>query len=915
MNRKNYLSLILLLISVYAGLGQSNNVQYGAYNMPYVRYEADKGIYNQGALLKDVSYDQALTQSEASEKKYIELSDKNASVKWKVNEKSKGMTLRFTMPDSEEGKGLNGSLGVFVNGTKVGVIDLTSFYAWQYFDKSPGVKRDPVNDPKTGNPRMRFDEERFVFKDELQPGDELMLVKSKDDGIPYGVDFVELEPIQRKIEKPTGFVSVMDSRFGAKPNDNIDDTEAFMSAINTAKRTKTGVYIPEGKFLLSKNITIDTDGFVFQGAGIWYTHLHWTGYSEMNAKGGIDGQGSQVRVSDFYMTSNLNNRGGGYRAFNQYWGKNSIIENVWLSHFSVGFWTSDGYGKNALNVADHLTIRNCRIRNTYADGCNFARGARNCVLEYSSLRNNGDDAMATVSHQPELVGPCTNNVFRYNTVEFVARAAGLGIFGGEQHEAHHCVIKDVFAGAGIRVNSTFPAAPYVTTSTINIHDMKVERCGTRYGLWDNNIGAINLLTWHYDVVNVNLKDIEIVDAQTDAILVSRASDKAKMTSVYLENIAINGTGVDNFGEGCGIKIGSNHKGWIGIDNITFERIQIDDICENAAQFEIRLGSKAEKSINLSPAKISIEEGEVTQLHAKVFSLNSKKQQFTWFSSNPNIAKIDQNGLLTGLNPGNTTITVKHPNGLKAISNIEVLLKISPTNFYKIKNRINNSYLYQDGGKIKYGTLKENDNYYWSFLELPDGSFEVKNKKNNLYMHVERLLDHVELNRSWPVWLSRRWILEKQDDQWFCINNAWVGKRANIVRETGYLQYDNNPPSTNYGAQFTLEKVNVYPNDLEKINITNVPHALETEHPNVGETYTNNVYAYPNPTSGVFEISLPTLAKEAQLEIYTIQSQLISSEIYKIDKGKIRMNFENQPNGIYFLKVILEKPIVIKVIKN
>ncbi len=46
-------------------------------------------------------------------------------------------------------------------------------------------------------------------------------------------------------------------------------------------------------------------------------------------------------------------------------------------------------------------------------------------------------------------------------------------------------------------------------------------------------------------------------------------------------------------------------------------------------------------------------------------------QLTWISSNPNIAAIDNNGIVTGVSEGEATITVKTANGLSATSNVTI----------------------------------------------------------------------------------------------------------------------------------------------------------------------------------------------------------------------------------------------------
>jgi subtilisin-like proprotein convertase family protein len=75
------------------------------------------------------------------------------------------------------------------------------------------------------------------------------------------------------------------------------------------------------------------------------------------------------------------------------------------------------------------------------------------------------------------------------------------------------------------------------------------------------------------------------------------------------------------------------------------------------------------------------------------------------------------------------------------------------------------------------------------------------------------------------------------------------------------------------------------------------------------------FAYPNPTQGAFEITVPTSQTEVVIELYSILSQLISVKTYPVVYGKVQLSLENRPTGLYFAKVNLAEPITIKIIKQ
>lgn len=515
--------------------------------MPYTRYEAEDAALGTGAHLHGPTYDQTLLESEASNRKYVSLDTTGASVQWIATEEAEGLVLRFSIPDSTKGGGINRLLSLYVNGVRIKELQLTSKFAWQYFD----VNNNPSNDPSVGRPRMRFDEYRTVLPDTIFAGDTIKIQRDANDTAQYyGIDFIELEPIPAKIQKPAGYLSVTD--YGAVPDDNTNDFVAFNNCITAAVNAHVGMYIPKGRYIINGVLTLKSN-LTIQGSGIWYTDL----YFSSTASGGLSGNGTNIRVSNLYMEC-ANTQRQTYRGLGGYWGTGSKVDSVWLTHFETGAWIAN-YSTSSLT--DSLTISHCRIRNTYADGCNFARGTKHSVLEYCNIRNTGDDAMATWSSDSSVAPACTGNIFRYNTVENSFRASGLGIYGGGGHTAHHCIIKDNLYDDGIKVNSIFAAHLFSDTDYINIYDMTLDRTSPTTE-WNSDEGAISLASVYYKVRNIKFDSIDINGSGHNGIYISGTASQS-ITDVHFNDINMNN--VTDYG----IYVTNSSIGWGAKANITY----------------------------------------------------------------------------------------------------------------------------------------------------------------------------------------------------------------------------------------------------------------------------------------------------------------------------------------------------------
>ena len=84
-----------------------------------------------------------------------------------------------------------------------------------------------------------------------------------------------------------------------------------------------------------------------------------------------------------------------------------------------------------------------------------------------------------------------------------------------------------------------------------------------------------------------------------------------------------------------------------------------------------------------------------------------------------------------------------------------------------------------------------------------------------------------------------------------------------------------------------------------------------------ETIVNfdKVRVYPNPTYGPLEIALPIELKEVEVEIYNTSGQIVAKNICQVINGKAQLNIANFATGVYQLKLKLDKPIVLNIIKQ
>ncbi len=159
-----------------------------------------------------------------------------------------------------------------------------------------------------------------------------------------------------------------------------------------------------------------------------------------------------------------------------------------------------------------------------------------------------------------------------------------------------------------------------------------------------------------------------------------------------------------------------------------------------------------------------------------------------------------------------------------------------------------------------------------------------------------------------------------------IFNVTIPKGATITGKSSITKKEVSVEITEGTAPFT-----VFVNGIEQFETNNSTFSVTAKGGGLLEVKTSKacegVYAaaidgldivlaaYPNPTSGSFEIELPTSKREVTIEINTLDGRIISTKNYTLENGKAKLTLENQPKGVYIAKIYLDTIKNVKIIKN
>ena len=470
-------------------------------NMPYDMYEAEDGVAGGGAKVVGPNRTVGDVAGEASGRKAVTLDSTGNYVEFTTRAPTNTLVTRFSIPDSAGGGGIESKLNVYVDGTFLKAIDLTSKYAWLY-----GNETGPGNDPGSGAPRHIYDEANVMLGKNVPAGSRIRLQKDAANTSTYAIDFVSLEQVSQ-VANPDPATYTVPAGFTHQDVQNALD-KVRMDTTGVLK----GVYLPAGDYSTAAKFQVYGKAVKVVGAGPWFTRFRAPSTqdnTDIGFRAEASAKGSSF--SDFAYFGNYTSRiDGPGKVFDFANVSDIVIDNIWNEHMVCLYW-----GANT----DNVTIRNARIRNMFADGVNMTNGSTDNHVTNNEARATGDDSFALFSAIDAGGSDMKNNVYENLTSLLTWRAAGVAVYGGYDNTFRNILVADTLVYAGITVSSLdfgYPMNGFGTGPTA-IENVSVLRSGGHF--WGTQtFPGIWLFSASKVFQGIRISHVDIVDPTYSGIM-------------------------------------------------------------------------------------------------------------------------------------------------------------------------------------------------------------------------------------------------------------------------------------------------------------------------------------------------------------------------------------------------------------
>ena len=195
----------------------------------------------------------------------------------------------------------------------------------------------------------------------------------------------------------------------------------------------------------------------------------------------------------------------------------------------------------------------------------------------------------------------------------------------------------------------------------------------------------------YNISHSSEKQLQVVQSMLSQ-MVGSYSDAFNKISSIISNTGFVGTGsfnntVSNVGSSTGsssIASGATQdqstiKPSDSASNINSDNIQNGE--HGAIETEIKKEPNTDNrlcaELTISATSVSVQEGSQTSITAKIRPNDAKNKTLSWSSADPSIASVSSEGKITGVKPGNTTITVSTTDGSGLMQTCKVTVTKKP----------------------------------------------------------------------------------------------------------------------------------------------------------------------------------------------------------------------------------------------
>ncbi|WP_190076528.1 CARDB domain-containing protein [Streptomyces daghestanicus] len=574
--------------------------------VPYTEYEAEDGRYR-GTLLEadaERTFGHTNFGTESSGRKSVRLDATGEYVEFTSTASANSVVVRNSVPDAPGGGGADTTISLYADGRFVQKLPLSSKHSWLY-----GSTDDPegLTNRPGGDARRLFDESHALLADTYPPGTTFRLQRDAGDTAAFQIiDLIDLEQVAPPAGKPADCVSI--TEYGAVPNDGLDDSDALQRAVTADQDGRIPcVWVPAGQWRQEQKILTDDPqnrgqynqvgirDVTLRGAGMW--HAQFSTLTPPHEAGGINHphEGNfgfdiddNTRISGIAIFGSGTIRGGdggqeGGVGLNGRFGKNTKISDVWIEHANVGVWAGRDYSNipELWGPGDGLEFTGVRIRNTYADGINFANGTRNSTVHNSSFRNTGDDSLAVWASKyvkDPAVDIGHDNHFRNNTIQLPWRANGIAVYGGYGNTVENNVVSDTMNYPGIMLATDHDPLPF--SGQTLIAGNALYRTGGAFWGEAQEFGAITLFAQGQDIPGVTIRDTEIHDSTYDGI-------QFKTGGGATPDVRITGVLIDGSIHGSGILAMGGARGSATLTDVTIRNSAEGDVrIEPGSQFTV-----------------------------------------------------------------------------------------------------------------------------------------------------------------------------------------------------------------------------------------------------------------------------------------------------------------------------------------